>query len=179
MVQNGGVRASLLFVFLSAVGVAEAFYHAWLENAFTTNYSLVTFTPYSSLDGIPYWVFGIVWYPLVLVVGLWATRLGRTNLRSWLLILLSVGNITTIYFWYLDSAIVHAYDALYVGLYVTNYALTGLVVAENWSSVAMKDFTVGTVIGLVVGVIFGPFGMAGIGVLGGFLGALSGYTSTK
>jgi len=179
VVQNGGVRASLLFVFLSAVGVAEAFYHAWLENAFTTNYSLVTFTPYSSLDGIPYWVFGIVWYPLLLVVGLWATRLGRTNLRSWLLILLSVGNITTIYFWYLDSAIVHSYDALYVGLYVTNYALTGLVVAENWSSVAMKDFTVGTVIGLVVGVIFGPFGMAGIGVLGGFLGALSGYTSTK
>jgi hypothetical protein len=173
------VKASFVFVLLSAVGVAEAFYHAWLENAFTTNYSLVTFAPYSSLYGVPYWVLGVVWYPLVLVVGLWVTRLGRASLRSWLLILLSVGNITTVYFWYLDSAVVQAYNSLYVGLYVTNYALTGLVVAENWSSIVMKDFTVGTAIGLVVGVIFGPFGMAGIGVLGGFLGALSGYTSTR
>jgi hypothetical protein len=173
------VKASLVFIFLSAVGVAESFYHAWLENAFATNYSVVTFASYSSLDGIPYWVLGVVWYPLVLAAGLWATRLGRASLRSWLLILLSIGNITTVYFWYLDSAIVHAYNSLYVGLYVTNYALTGLVVAENWSSVVMRDFTLGTVIGLVVGVIFGPFGMAGIGVLGGLLGALSGYTSTR
>ena len=125
------MKASFLFVFLSGVGVAEAFYHAWLENAFTTNYSLVNFAPYASLDGIPYWVLGVVWYPIVLVVGLWATRFCRTSLRSWLLILLSVGNITTAYFWYLDSMIVHAYDPLYVELYITNYALTGLVVAEN------------------------------------------------
>ena len=172
------MKASPVFVLLSAVGVAEALYHAWLENAFTTNYSLVTNVPYSSLYGVPYWVLGVVWYPLVLVVGLWATHLGRANLKTWLLILLSIGNITTVYFWYLDSAIVHAYDSLYVGLYVTNYALTGLVVAENWSGIVMKDFTVGTVIGLVVGVIFGSFGMAAIGVLGGLLGALSGYTST-
>ena len=140
------MKTSQLFVFLSAIGVAEAFYHAWLEKAFTTNYSLVTYAPYSSLDGIPYWVLGVVWYPLILVIGIWGTRIGRARLPVWLLILLSVGNITTVYFWYLDSAIVHAYDSLYVGLYVTNYALTGLVVAENWSSVVMKDFAVGTVV---------------------------------
>jgi len=173
------VKASFLFVFLSAVGVAEAFYHAWLENAFTTNYSLVTYAPYSSLYGIPYWVLGVVWYPLVLVIGLWATRFGRAAPRTWLLVLLSVGNIVTIYFWYLDSSVVHAYNSLYLGLYATNYALTGLVVAENWSSVVMKDFTVGTIIGLVVGIIFGPFGMAAFGILGGCFGAVSGYTSTK
>jgi len=173
------VKASYLFVLLSAIGVAEAFYHAYLENAFTTNYSLVTYAPYSSLYGVPYWVLGVVWYPFVLAVGLGATRLGRAGLRSWLLVLLSVGNITTVYFWYLDSAVVHAYNPLYLGLYATNYALTGLVIAENWSSAVMKDFTVGTVIGLVVGIIFGPSGMAAIGVLGGCLGALSGYTSTE
>ena len=113
------------------------------------------------------------------MVGLWATHLGRARLRSWLLILLSVGNIMTVYFWYLDSAVVHAYNPVYLGLYATKYALTGLVIAENWSSVVMKDFTIGTVIGLVVGIIFGPTGVAAFGVLGGGLGAVSGYTSTK
>jgi hypothetical protein len=173
------VKAPILFVFLSAVGVAEAFYHAWLEKAFSTNYSLVTFAPYSSFAGIPYWLLGVVWYPLILVVGLWATNMGRKSLGSWLLILLSIGNITTVYFWYLDSVVVHAYNSLYLGLYATNYALTGLVVAENWSGVVMKDFAVGTIIGLVVGIIFGVYGMAAIGILGGVLGALSGYTSTR
>jgi len=66
-----------------------------------------------------------------------------------------------------------------MGLYITNYALTGLVVAQNWSRMVVRDFAAGTVVGMVVGVILGPFGIALFGIGGGFLGALSGYTSTK
>lgn len=173
------MKIPLAFIFLSAVGVGEALYHTWLEHGFTTNYSLVKFSPYASFYGVPYWALGVVWFPLVLVIGLWTTRLGRGGLRRELLILLTIGNIVTVYFWYLDLIVIHSFNADYAGLYVTNYALTGLVIAENWKRSEMKDFTAGTVLGMVVGVFFGPFGAAALGVLGGILGAISGYTSTQ
>lgn len=173
------MKASITFIFLSAVGVAEALYHAWLENAFTTNLSLVNYSPYASFFGVPYWVFGIVWFPLVLVIGLWTTHFGHTNLRKELLLILSLGNVFTVYLWLLDLLIIRAFTAAYVGLYVTNYALTGLVVAQNWSSAEMHDFLTGTIIGMVIGVFFGPFGVAAFGIGGGIVGAVGSYTSTK
>lgn len=173
------MKVSLAFIFLSAVGVAEAFYHAWLENAFTTNVFIVSYSPYASFFGVPYWVFGVVWFPLVLVMGLWITRLGHTKLRKELLIMLSLGNVFTVYLWFLDFIIIGVFTAAYVGLYVTNYALTGLVVAQNWSSNEMRDFLTGTIIGMVIGVFFGPFGAAAFGIGGGIVGAVGSYTSTK
>ena len=173
------MKASLAFVLLSVVGVAEAFDHAWLEGAFTTNLSGVAYSSFGSFFGVPYWAFGVVWFPLILAVGLWTTRLGQEQLKGELLALLTIGNIFTGYLWFLDLVVVRAFTAAYVGLYVTNYALTGLVVAENWRSSTMKDFSAGTVIGIVVGVFFGPFGAAAFGLGGGVLGALSGYTSTR
>ena len=173
------MKTSLAFIFLSAVGVAEALDHAWLENAFTTNVSLVSYSPYASFFGVPYWVFGIVWFPFVLAIGLWTTRFGRANLNKRLLILLSIGNIFTAYLWFLDLLIIGTFTAAYVGLYVTNYALSGLVVVQNWSSTEMRDFFVGTIIGIVIGVFFGPFGVAAFGIGGGIVGALGSYTSTK
>lgn len=173
------MRPSQVFILLSVMGVAEAFYHAWQENAFTTNWFAVKFTGYASLMGIPYWAFGIVWYPLVLVIGLWTTSLGRKKLRKELLVILSVGNVFTVYLWDLDFFVVVAFTAAYVGLYVTNYALTSLVIAENWSSPEMRDFSLGTVIGMVVGAFFGSFGVAALGITGGIFGAIGGYTSTR
>jgi hypothetical protein len=173
------MKTSLAFIFLSAVGVAEALDHAWLENAFTTNVSLVSYSPYASFFGVPYWVFGIVWFPLVLVIGLSTTRFGVANLNKRLLILLSIGNIFTAYLWFLDLLIIGTFTAAYVGLYVTNYALTGLVVAQNWYSTEMRDFFVGTIIGVVIGVFFGPFGVAAFGIGGGIVGAVGSYTSSK
>ena len=173
------MKASLAFLFLSLVGVAEAFDHSWLEGAFTTNWASVSFSPYASLFGVPYWVFGVVWFPLVFAVGLWTTRLGRADLKSELLVFLTVGNLFTGYMWFLDLVVIRSFTAAYVGLYVTNYALTGLVVAQNWSRVAMRDFTAGTAIGIVAGVFFGPFGAALFGLTGGIIGAVGGYTSTK
>jgi uncharacterized membrane protein len=175
----GIVKAGQIFIFLSVVGVAEAFYHAWQENAFTTNWLSVNFGPYASFLGIPYWILGVVWFPLVLVVGAWTTRLGRSDLMPQLLILLTVGNIVTGYFWYLDLVIVKAFTATYVGLYVTNYVLTGLVVAQNWSRREMREFTIWTVIGTAIGAFFGGFGAAAFGITGGIFGAIGGYTSTR
>jgi len=173
------MRASAAFALLAAVGVGEALDHAWTENAFTTNWSAVSFSPAASFFGVPYWAFGIIWFPLVLIVGLWSTRLCRAPLSGKLLILLSVGNAFTAYLWFLDLVLVGSFTAAYVGLYVTNYALTGLVVYQNWQSRMMRDFTGGTIIGIVVGVFFGALGAVLIGILGGFLGAIGGYTAKE
>ena len=173
------MKASMAFIFLSTVGVAEALYHAWLEDAFTANVSLISYSSYASFFGVPYWVFGVVWFPLVLVIGLWSTRFGRANLNKKLLILLSIGNVFTAYLWFLDLLVIGTFTAAYVGLYVTNYALTGLVVAQNWPSADMRNFFIGTMIGIVIGVFFGPFGVATFGIGGGIVGAVGSYTSTK
>lgn len=171
------MKASQAFLFLSAVGVVEAFYHSWQENAFTTNWFNVTFSGYASLYGVPYWAFGIVWFPLILVVGLWATRAGTLGVPPWLLVLLTVGNLFTGYLWYLDLFVVNAITPTYVGLYLTNYALTGAVVVQNWPRREMRNFAVGTVLGVVVGAFFGAFGAAVLGISGGIFGAVGGYTS--
>jgi Vitamin K epoxide reductase family len=173
------MRAPIAFVLLSAVGVAEAFYHAWQENAFTTNWSAVSFSGYASLVGIPYWVFGVVWFPLVLVVGIWVTRMGRLDLSRWLLVFLTVGNVFTGYLWYLDLVVINAMTPTYAGLYLTNYALTGIVVVQNWAKREMREFAIGTVLGVVIGAFFGGFGAAALGIAGGIFGAIGGYTSTK
>lgn len=165
-----------LFITLSVVGVFEAFYHAWMERAFTTNLFMVEFAPYASFFGVPYWLLGVVWFPVVLVVGLWTTKLGRADLKKGLLALLTVGNVFTVYLWYLDFFVVGSFTAAYVGLYVTNYALTGLVVCQNWADSATRDFAHGTIVGIIFGVFFGPFGVAVLGIAGGIIGVASRYT---
>ena len=171
--------ASRLFIALSAVGVFEAVYHAWLENAFVTNFFVVRYAPFASFFGVPYWVFGVVWYPLLFLVSLRSTGLGSNRLSQRLLVLLTVGNLFTVYLWYLDLLVIRAYTVVYVILYVTNYALTGIVVIQNWQSDAMRGFAYGTVMGAVVGaalgVVFGPFAVAACGAAGGILGAVRNY----
>ena len=157
------------------MGIVEAFYHAWNENAFTTNYSVVSFSPYASLLGIPYWVFGVVWFPLVFVVVLWTSKLGRGGLSRELLILLTVGNLFTGYLWYLDFLVIKAFTIVYAALYAANYVLTALVVLENWSNDLMKGFAYGTITGAIVGILFGPYGIAACGIGGGIFGALRNY----
>lgn len=173
------MRASILFILLSLVGVAESLIHAWQENAFTTSWGSVSYSPLASFFGVPYWIFGVAWFPLVFVVGLWTTRLGRMNLGRGLLVLLTLGNVFTGYLWFVDLVVIRTFTAAYVGLYVTNYALTGLVIAGNWSRKEMREFATGTVVGMLVGVFFGAIGVASFGILGGILGAIGGYTSTK
>ena len=169
------MKLSVPFLVVAALGIVGAFYHAWNENAFTTNYSVVSFSPYASLLGIPYWVFGVVWFPLVFVVVLWTSKLGRAGLSKELLILLTVGNLFTGYLWYLDFLVVKAFTILYAALYATNYVLTALVVIENWPHDLMKGYAYGTITGAVVGILFGPYGIAACAIGGGIFGALRNY----
>jgi uncharacterized membrane protein len=170
---------SRTYIFVSVVGIVLAFYHAWLEQAFTTNTFAVHYAPYASFFGVPYWLFGVVWFPLIFAVGVWSTRLGRTELRGELLILLTVGNIMTAYFWYLDIIIVGAFTLVYVALYAANYALTALVVIQHRSSDVMKGYIYGTATGAIVGLLFGPYGVAVCGVGGGIFGAVRNFVVPK
>ena len=171
--------ASKVFIALSVVGTGEAFYHASLEKAFVSNIFAVRYSTFASLFGVPYWIFGVVWFPLILLVGLWRTRLGRTPLNKELLVLLTIGNMFTGYLWYLDMIVVKAYNPLYIALYATNYALTGLVIIQNWSSDIMHGYVYGTGTGAVVGLLFGPYGVAACAISGGIFGAVRNYILPK
>lgn len=176
-VGDGAVAFSLskIFIVVSVVGIALAFYHAWLEDAFTTNIFAVHYAPYASLYGVPYWLLGVVWYPLVFVVGVWSTRLGSTGLKKELVILLTIGNVFTGYFWYLDIEVVKAFTLVYVALYATNYILTALVVIQHRSADVMQGYVYGTVTGAIVGLLFGPYGVVACGIGGGIFGAARNY----
>jgi len=170
---------SKAFIILSFIGIIEAFYHASLENAFTTNIFVVHYSPFASFSGVPYWLFGVVWFPLIFLVGLWTTGLGRRSLRIELLILLTIGNVFTAYLWYLDIFVVEAYTLLYIALYATNYALTGLVAIQNWSSDITHGYVYGTATGAVVGLLFGPYGVVACGIAGGMFGAVRNFVIPK
>lgn len=163
------------FILVAAAGVVGAFYHAWAEGAFSTNYGVVSFAPYASFYGVPYWAFGVVWFPTVFVVSLWATKVGRAPLPMEVLVLLTVGNVFTGYLWFLDLVLIKAYTLVYVALYGTNYVLTAFVVADNWSSDVMHGYLYGTVTGAAVGLLFGPYGVAAVGIGGGIFGAIRNY----
>lgn len=171
--------ASKVFVVLSFIGIIEAFYHAYLEKAFSTNIFAISYSAFGSLFGVPYWLFGVVWFPLVFIVGLSATGVTHRKLNDWLLLLLTVGNAFTGYLWYLDIVIVKAYNPLYIALYATNYALTGLVVYENRASDKMHGYVYGTATGAVIGLLFGPYGVAACGIGGGIFGAVRNYVMPK
>ena len=183
-----GVRSiratwSMLFVVVSVLGTAEAVYHAWLERAFTTNPFAVDYSVYASFLGVPYWVFGVVWFPLLLVLSLWFTGGGRRPLSRLFLALLSVGNFFTVYLWYLDLDVIKVYTTVYVALYVTNYILTALVVVENRSDDSVQGFGHGTIAGVVLGgglaVLLGPVAIAACAVSGSVLGSLRNWALPK
>ena len=163
------------FIGVALLGVLGASYHAWAEGGFSTNYGDVAFSSYASFYGVPYWAFGVVWFPLVLAVALWSTKLGTRGLPVWMLVLLTAGNVFTGYLWFLDIIIVKSFTLVYVALYSANYLLTALLVAEHWSSDVMRGYVYGTVTGAVVGLLFGPYGVAACGIGGGIFGAMRNY----
>jgi uncharacterized membrane protein len=85
---------------------------------------------HTSLFGIPFYVTGLVWFPLMLAAGLLTTKLGREPLNAEILLpILMVGNVFTGYLWYLELAVIGIVCPLCVSLYVVNYALTALVLS--------------------------------------------------
>ncbi|MGI0090410.1 MAG: vitamin K epoxide reductase family protein [Nitrososphaerales archaeon] len=125
---------------LSFLGIVVAIYHAYTE--------LTSFFTYCNLNShvscgllfqsgyttiavgsvaVPFWFLGIVWFPLTSILGflLW------NSMRLLLVPILLIGDIFTIYLWYIELGIVDVICPVCVSLYVMNYVMTGLAA---WSS---------------------------------------------
>ena len=130
-------RRSRTFIALSVMGIAVAIYHGYGELTYTVNHlgscsfgqtfncGSVFASGFTSFLGVSFWVYGVVWFPVCLVVGLWAIRRYGTPYGSVLVPFLMVGNIFTLYPWDIEISILHGvYCLVCVSLYVINYLLT-------------------------------------------------------
>jgi uncharacterized membrane protein len=132
--------ATKLFVAIAAIGVVDAIYTAY-EYATASfgscyvnskvNCIDVFRSGHTSIFGIPFYVFGLVWFPLLLIIGLLLTDGAKLPIRSDILLpILTIGNIFTIYLWYLELGVIGTICPLCVSLYILNYALTALAIFE-------------------------------------------------
>jgi uncharacterized membrane protein len=119
----------LIFSIICAGAIADTIFlaHEYLAQNFNAcspndffSCSTVANSGYTSLFGVPFWVMGLAWFPLILLVGLFLNR-------EILFLLLMVGNLFTIYLWYLELGVIHAICPLCVSLYAFNYVLTAIV----------------------------------------------------
>jgi uncharacterized membrane protein len=84
---------------------------------------------HTSIFGIPFYALGLAWFPLVLILGLATSKLGKDPMNGEILLpVLMVGNVFTAYLWYLEISVIGIICPLCVGCYAVNYALTALVV---------------------------------------------------
>ncbi len=125
------------YLAISALGIGLAIYTA--NEYLTQNFSTCSINPqvscggvfqsgHTSIFGIPFYVLGLVWFPLLLAMGLVTTRLGKNPLNAEVLLpLLMVGNIFTLYLWYLEIAVIGIVCPLCVSLYAINYSLTIII----------------------------------------------------
>jgi hypothetical protein len=135
---------SRAFVALSVMGIAVAVYHAYGEITYTLSSCYIspkvncgtvfasgytTFPPAGSIpglrEGISFWVYGVVWFPVCLFVGLWAIRKYGNPRGSVLVPFLMIGNIFTLYPWDIEIRLLGGvYCPVCVSLYFINYILT-------------------------------------------------------
>jgi uncharacterized membrane protein len=118
---------------LCAVGEAIAVYHAYSEiTANFTGCSItssvscanVFFSGYVSIFGVPFYLLGLIWFALLAIVGVLLSR-GHSGIKSELPVpILMVGNVFTIYLWYLELVRIGAICPVCVSMYVVNYVLT-------------------------------------------------------
>ena len=138
-------RLSKAFLALAIIGIADALYHAYGEiAAYSTplvNYcninsvwscSKVFLSGYTKFPpgayGISLWVYGVVWFPLMLVLGYWFVR-KYGSLRGEIMVpVLMVGNIFTLYLWYLELAVIGALCPVCISLYTLNYLMTAVCI---------------------------------------------------
>ena len=128
-------RLTRAFIALAALGIPDAVYHAYDE---ITSYSAsvtgcningfltctgVFHSGHTEFLGVSLWVYGVVWFPLVLATGFWFATRGGLN-GGVMLPMLMIGNLFTLYLWYLELGVIHAVCPVCVSLYVLNYAMT-------------------------------------------------------
>ncbi len=137
-------KLSKVFLALSAIGIPVSIYHAYDE---ITNYSSglskscnisnfisctkVFDSGYTKFLGLSLWVYGIVWFPFILALGYWLAKSGTINGLVMVPVLL-VGDIFTIYLWYLELDKIHAICPVCVSLYVLNYVMTAVAVGMTF-----------------------------------------------
>ena len=126
---------SRAFIALSVMGIAVAVYHAYGEITYTLascslNHTFSCASVFASgyerqSSGWSSGVYGVVWFPLCLIVGIWAIRKYGTPLGSVLVPFLMIGNIFTLYPWDIEIRILGGiYCLVCISLYVINYLLT-------------------------------------------------------
>lgn len=133
-------KLSEAYLLLSAAGIGLAAYlvQDYLSASFQSCYINQQFncqgvyqSGYTSIFGIPFFVLGLLWFPLLFVLGLVTSKIGKEPVNSEIILpLLMVGNIFTLYLWYLELEVIRIICPLCVSLYAVNYILTALVL---WS----------------------------------------------
>jgi uncharacterized membrane protein len=134
---------SRAFIALSVMGIAVAVYHAYGEItyslsscSFSTALSCsgVFGSGYTRFLGVQFWVYGVVWFPVCLGVGLWAIRKYGNPRGSVLVPFLMIGNIFTLYPWDIEIRILGGvYCLICVSLYCINYIMTFVAFASRSS----------------------------------------------
>ncbi len=74
---------------------------------------------------IPFWITGLVWFSLTLIVGIIAFR---HYVEIILIPFLMIGNIFTVYLWFLELNVIHLICPTCLSLYLVNYAMTAIAV---------------------------------------------------
>lgn len=136
-------RLSKALLVLAAVGIPDAIYHAYDE---ITYYSApgtgvcninnffscgnVFASGHTKFLGLSLWVYGVVWFPFILLLGYWFVRKWGSIRGEILLPVLMVGNLFTLYLWYLELGVIHAICLVCVSMYVLNYAMTILAAID-------------------------------------------------
>ncbi|MDE1852136.1 MAG: vitamin K epoxide reductase family protein [Thaumarchaeota archaeon] len=134
-------RLTKAFIALAAIGIAVAVYHGYDEvTSYTgpgsTVCNLSSFVSCSSVFasgdvafppgpyGLPLYIYGLVWFPLMVVLGFWYGRKKGTLNGEVLFPVLMVGNLFTIYLWYVELGVIHALCPVCISMYLLNYAMT-------------------------------------------------------
>ncbi|MBO0888650.1 vitamin K epoxide reductase family protein [Candidatus Bathyarchaeota archaeon] len=131
-------KISAAYLTIAAGGIALAIYtsYEYVTQSFNScninqvfNCGGVYASGHTSLFGIPFYATGLVWFPMIFLIGLLTSRLGRTPVNGEILLpLLMLGNVFTAYLWYLELVVIHIICPLCVSLYAINYALTAIAV---------------------------------------------------
>jgi uncharacterized membrane protein len=127
---------SWTFIVLSGLGIIVAIYHAYSELTESFQYCTLNAqvscqgvfeSGYTSLFGVPFYVLGLVWFPLSLLLGVVTIMRGQNGVSGSLLLpFLLIGDIFTVYLWYLELGVIGIICPVCVTLYAINYALTGV-----------------------------------------------------
>ena len=134
-------RLTKAFIALAAIGIAVAVYHGYDEiTSYTgpgTNVcNLSSFVSCSSVFasgdvtfppgpyGLPLYIYGLVWFPLMVALGFWYGRKKGTLNGEVLFPVLMVGNLFTFYLWYVELGVIHALCPVCISMYLLNYTMT-------------------------------------------------------